>query len=111
MQQSTNTMAIASLVLGIVAIVTLLSAGVFWGCLPIPLICGILAWILGKNAISQVDAGLGNPSDRGMATAGYVMGLIAVVLSVIALCCWGGVMLGIIGIGIFPLWDSMRFSF
>lgn len=105
MQQSTNSTAVASLVLGITALVTLLSAGVFWGCLPLPLVFGILAWILGKNAISQIDAGLGNPSDRGMATAGYVMGVISVVLSVLAVCCWGGMMAGILSIGLLPWWS------
>ncbi len=105
MQQSTNSTAVASLVLGIVAIITLLSSGVFWWCLPIPLICGILAWIFGKNAVSQIDAGLGNPGDRSLATAGYVMGIIAVILSALALCCSIGVLAGIIGIGMFPFWD------
>ncbi len=110
MQQSTNSAAIASLVLGIVAILTLLSSGMFLGCLPIPLICGILAWIFGKNAMSQIDAGLGNPNDRGIATAGYVMGLITVILSVLGLCCLIGALAGIIGVGMFPVWESMRFN-
>lgn len=105
MQQSTNSTAVASLVLGIVALVTLLSVGVFWGCLPLPLVFGILAWILGKNAASQIDAGLGNPSDRGMATAGYVMGVIAVVLSVLALCCVGGALGGLFGLTVIPWWS------
>lgn len=105
MQQSTNSTAVASLVLGITALVLLLSAGAFWGCVPLPLIFGILAWILGKNAISQIDAGLGNPSDRGMATAGYVMGVISVVLSVLTACCWGGVFSGLFGLAIFPWWS------
>jgi hypothetical protein len=43
MQQTTSTSAVASLVLGIVALATLLTAGVFYGCLPLLLIFGILA--------------------------------------------------------------------
>jgi hypothetical protein len=43
MQQTTGTNALASLVLGIIALVTLLTAGIWWGCLPLPLILGILA--------------------------------------------------------------------
>lgn len=104
MQQSTSTSAVASMVLGIVSLVALFSAGVFWGCLPLPLVLGIAAWVLGKSAIAQVDAGLGSPSDRGMATAGYVMGVIAVVLSVLGLCCWGGILVGMIGAGTIPFW-------
>jgi hypothetical protein len=42
MQQTTGTNAVASLVLGIIALVTLLTAGVWWGCLPLPLILGHL---------------------------------------------------------------------
>jgi hypothetical protein len=110
MQQATNTSAVASLVLGIVALVTLLSAGVFWGCLPLPLVFGILAWILGKNAITQIDAGLGNPNDRSMATAGYVMGILSVVLSVLGLCCWGGLFAGIIGMGMIPFWGDIQIN-
>jgi len=102
MQQSTNTSAVASLVLGIVALVTLLSAGVFWGCLPLPLVLGIIAWVLGKNAVAQVDAGLGTQNDRGLAMAGYVMGVISVVLSVLGLCCWGGILVGMLGVGAIP---------
>ena len=49
MQQTTGTSAVASLVLGIVALVTLLTTGVWFGCLPLPLILGSLAWIFGKT--------------------------------------------------------------
>ncbi|GIV05210.1 MAG: hypothetical protein KatS3mg016_0785 [Fimbriimonadales bacterium] len=108
MQHSTNTSAVASLVLGIVSLVTLLSVGLFWGCLPLPLVLGIIAWVLGKNAIAQVDAGLGSPSERGMATAGYVMGIIAVALSVLGLCCWSGILVGIIGVGTIPFWAGVQ---
>ncbi|GIV10389.1 MAG: hypothetical protein KatS3mg019_2480 [Fimbriimonadales bacterium] len=104
MQQSTNGTAVASLVLGILALVMLLSVGVFWGCLPAPLVFGILAWILGKSAASQIDAGIGNPNDRGLATAGYVMGVIAVALSVLALCCWMSLG-GATGLAMYSLWN------
>lgn len=104
MQQSANTLAVTSLVLGIVSLATLFSVGVFWVCLPLPLVLGIVAWVLGKNAIAQVDAGLGSQNDRGMAVAGYVMGVISVVLSVLGLCCLGGILVGIIGTGTIPFW-------
>jgi membrane protein insertase Oxa1/YidC/SpoIIIJ len=111
MQQTTGTSAIASLVLGIVALATLLTAGVFYGCLPLPLILGILAWIFGKNAMNAIDAGVGNPNERGMAVAGYIMGIISVVLSVLGLCCVGGALAGIIGIGAAPLWELQQLGF
>ena len=111
MQQTTGTSAVASLVLGIVALVTLLTAGVWFGCLPLPLILGILAWIFGKNAMNAIDAGFGNPNERGMAVAGYIMGIISVVLSVLGLCCVGGALAGIIGIGAAPLWELQQLGF
>ena len=111
MQQTTGTSAIASLVLGLVALVTLLTAGIWWGCLPLPLILGILAWIFGKNAMNAIDAGFGNPNERGMAVAGYIMGIISVVLSVLGLCCVGGALAGIIGIGAAPLWELQQLGF
>jgi hypothetical protein len=111
MQQTTGTSAVASLVLGIIALVTLLTAGVWFGCLPLPLILGILAWIFGKNAMNAIDAGIGNPNERGMAVAGYIMGIISVVLSVLGLCCVGGALAGIIGIGAAPLWELQQLGF
>jgi len=101
MQQTTGTSAVASLVLGIIALATLLTAGVWFGCLPLPLILGILAWIFGKNAMNAIDAGIGNPNERGMAVAGYVMGIIAVILSVLGICIWGAVFMFII---LLPSW-------
>ena len=108
MQQTTGTSAIASLVLGIVALVTLLTAGIWWGCLPLPLILGILAWIFGKNAMNAIDAGFGNPNERGMAVAGYIMGIISVVLSVLGVCCLGGAIAGIIGLSAAPFWEQWQ---
>lgn len=104
MQQTTNTSAVASLVLGIVALVTLITAGLWFGCLPLPLILGVLAWILGKNAMTAIDAGVGNPSERGMAVAGYVMGILSVVLSVVGLCCIVGALAGFVGLSVAPFW-------
>jgi membrane protein insertase Oxa1/YidC/SpoIIIJ len=111
MQQTTGTSAVASLVLGIIALVTLLTAGVFYGCLPLPLILGILAWIFGKNAMNAIDAGVGNPNERGMAVAGYIMGILSVVLSVLGLCCVGGAIAGVIGLSAAPFWGQWQFQF
>jgi hypothetical protein len=72
MQQTRGTSAVASLVLGIVALVVLLPSCFLYGVgLLLPLILGILAWIFGKNAMNAIDAGIGNPNERGMAVAGY----------------------------------------
>lgn len=107
MQQTTNTMAVASLVLGILALVLLLASGLNWYCVPLPLILGVLAWVMGKSALTQIDAGMGNPSDRGLAAAGYVMGIISTVLSALALCCLVGAGLGIIAFMV-PIWRQLQ---
>jgi hypothetical protein len=70
---STNGMAIASLVLGIV------------------FMCGIgsiLALIFGYMARSQIDESGGTQSGRGMAIAGIVLGWIGVGLAILYLLIW-----------------------
>lgn len=106
MQQTRGTSAVASLVLGIIALVMVLPSCFLYGVgLLLPLILGILAWIFGKNAISDIDAGIGNPNERGMAVAGYVMGIVAVVLSVLGVCIWAAMfMLIIFSSALLPSW-------
>ena len=70
-QQGTNSKAIWSLVLGILGVVCC------------GFITGIPALILGNMARKEIDAGQG--TGRGMATAGLVLGIIAVVLGIISL--------------------------
>lgn len=100
-------MAVASLVLGILSFLFLLATGVFYYCIPLPLILGVLAWVLGKNAITTIDMGQGNPSERGIATAGMVMGIIATVLSVLGLCCVGAMFAGIVSFSL-PLFQELQ---
>ena len=56
-------------------------------------------------------AGFGNPNERGMAVAGYIMGIISVVLSVLGLCCVGGAIAGVIGLSAAPFWGQWQFQF
>lgn len=99
-------MAIASLILGIIALISL-GTGLFSGfCLPIPLILGVLAWIFGKNALAALDASEGNPSERGIAQAGMITGIIAAVLSVLGGCCYVGGIAGILTLGGLPVWQG-----
>ena len=67
----TNAKAVWALVLGILGLVC---CGFF---------TGIPAIILGKLAQSDIDASGGRESGRGMATAGFVLGIIAVVWGII----------------------------
>jgi TRAP-type C4-dicarboxylate transport system permease small subunit len=51
-------------------------------------ICGIIApfaWRIGKRTMDEIDASGGQLSGRGMAQAGYVMGIIGTVLLALGL--------------------------
>ena len=67
--------AIASMVLGIVSIVTCMAYGV------IGLPCGIIAVYLAPKARIAVQEGTAPPSSLGMAKAGKVCGIIGIVLN------------------------------
>jgi hypothetical protein len=69
----TSTKAIVALVLGIVG---LFFCGLF---------VGIAALIVGRGAVRQIDESGGRLTGRGMATAGWVLGLIDLVLNVIGI--------------------------
>jgi hypothetical protein len=60
------------LVLGILSLVV---------CQPL----GIAAWLMGSADLQKMKAGLMDPSGEGQTQAGYVMGIISVVLMVISL--------------------------
>ncbi len=100
-------MAVASLVLGILSLLFLLASGVFFYCVPLPLILGVLAWVFGKNALLSIENGQGNPNKRGIAMAGMVMGIIGTVLSVLVLCCGGAVFAGVLGLSV-PLFQELQ---
>ena len=67
------TYAVASLVLGIMSFM----GGV--------MLTGIPAWILGKVAIKEVDAGRGTEADRQMGRIGVILGKLAVLISVVCI--------------------------
>lgn len=69
--QGSNKKAIWSLVLGILGIVL---CGFF---------TGIPALILGKSAQKEIDHSGGAQSGRGMATAGFILGIISIVFGII----------------------------
>lgn len=68
------------------------------------LCCGplsIVAWIMGQNEINAIDGGRRDPSQRGTANAGRIIGIVGTVL-------WGiGFLVATIGgIGIIPFLDD-----
>ncbi|HET8602922.1 MAG TPA: DUF4190 domain-containing protein [Marmoricola sp.] len=78
-QPQSSTKAIVALVLGILGLV---------GC---GIIAGIPALIVGRSAVKEIDASGGRIGGRGMATAGWVLGVVEIVLAVI-----GGIVLAVI---------------
>ncbi len=95
--QRTSGYAVASLVLGIVAIPGCLCYG-----LP-AIICGILAIVFFKHAARAVAAGEAGPSSLGIAKAGKICGTVGVVLGVLGI-------LFMIGYFIFVFYFMSRFQ-
>ncbi len=63
---------VAVLVLGIIGLLI---------CAP----CGIVAFVLGNNAMKEIDANPGAYTNRSMVNAGRILGIIAVVLWIIGI--------------------------
>jgi uncharacterized membrane protein len=66
-----STNATLILVLGILSIV----------CIPL---LGPVAWIMGNNALKELDQGFGDPNARGLVVAGRILGIIGTVLLVLS---------------------------
>jgi hypothetical protein len=65
-----SSQAVLALILGIVGLF------VFWPVAP-------FAWVIGRSEVRAVDAGRRDPSNRGVALAGQIMGIIGTVLLVL----------------------------
>ena len=85
---SSSGYAIASMVLGIVALVMCPGS---WGVFS--LVCGPLAIVFWHLAQRQIREGHVSPASKGMATAGLVMGIIGTALGVIGVGAFGGMIL------------------
>ena len=81
----TNSAAVAALVLGIsgVALTVLFAGWLFFLALP----CSVLAWIFGIQGKRKVDRGEVG-TQRGMAKAGQVLGIVGVVLGILLIVLW-----------------------
>jgi len=60
-------------------------------------ICGIIAWVMGKNDLREMDAGVMDPSGRGTTNAGRICGMISVILACVGFAIW--LILVIVGVG------------
>ena len=76
------------LVLGILSLVI--------GC--IGWIMGIIAWSMANRDLREIDAGIMDPSGRGMTQAGKVCGMISVILHLLFLVIWLVWMVVVVGV-------------
>ncbi len=51
-------------------------------------ICGIIAWVMGKNDLREIDAGTMDPSGRGLTNAGKICGIVGIVLQCVGFAFW-----------------------
>lgn len=79
--QPTNSMAIASLLFGVLGLTLF------------PVIGGIIALITGYMARNQIRESGGTMGGQGLATAGIVLGWICIGLLVVGLCCGGMILI------------------
>ena len=92
-QSKTNTLAILSLVASIIGVILMLLSF----CIPcsgiISFLFGVAGAIMGRMAKKRIDESMGAEGGRGMASAGFIMGLIVTVLSIISF------IIGLIAVG------------
>jgi hypothetical protein len=51
-------------------------------------ICGIIAWVMGNKDLREMDAGIMDPSGRGLTQAGRICGMISVILIIVGMGVW-----------------------
>ena len=51
-------------------------------------ICGIIAWVMGKGDLQKMDAGLMDPAGRGLTQAGKICGMISVIVGCVVAVIW-----------------------
>lgn len=49
---------------------------------------GIAAWVMGNGDLREMDAGMMDPSGRGLTQAGKVLGIVACVLQLAGIVIW-----------------------
>ena len=80
-----NGQAIAALILGIVGLLLVVTGLGFLFVFSLP--CSILAWVFGVQGKRRVDRGE-TAEHRGLAQAGFIMGVVGVGLAALAIVAW-----------------------
>jgi hypothetical protein len=76
----TDGMAVASLVLGIVGVTMICAYG-------LGLVPAIIAIVLGRMSKQKIDASGGQIGGRGLAQAGFILGIVTTVMTVFVIVC------------------------
>ena len=87
-QQGASTKAIVALVLGILGLAF---------CPP----TAIVAWIIGKQELNAIARGESSAQGRGLALAGFILGIIGTVLVAGVIIIYALIILGVVAAGIF----------
>lgn len=51
-------------------------------------IFGIISWVMGNGDLREMDAGLMDPSGRGLTQAGRILGMVSVGLTILVIVVW-----------------------
>jgi hypothetical protein len=60
-------------------------------------IMGPIAWVMGNTDLKEMAAGRMDRSGEGMTKAGQIIGMVATILSIVALCIYGVVFVALLG--------------
>lgn len=69
---------------------------------------GLPAWIMGNSALRDIDAGVADPSERGLVVAGKILGIISTVLALLGTLIVVLAFAGLIGLGVWGASQSPR---
>lgn len=64
-----------------------------FGCLT-----GVPAWVMGHNAEKEINAGIADPSERGLVVAGKILGMITTILTLLGICIFIAMFAGLFGL-------------
>lgn len=60
-------------------------------------ILGIIAWVMGRNDLAEMNQGRMDPSGRGLTQAGKICGMISVIIQIVGLVIWL-ILFGVMGV-------------
>lgn len=64
-----------------------------FGCLT-----GLPAWILGRNSMKDIEAGVADPNEKSLVQVGMILGMVTTIITVLIACVWFAVVVGLFGL-------------